>query len=135
MSRKEGTLPAVIKSDKEEDSSAYVVYNGVQQTFSISTSRIHNGSPRGDTAMENGDGIKIKVTGKLWLTEAGRAQFKSLGPSEVYHEFDISLKKYLENAAGINGVIGTENIQYIYQLSKSNGTKIYSEKGKISILA
>lgn len=135
MSRKEGTLPAVIKSDKDADSSAYVVYNGVQQTFSISTSRIHNGSPMGDTAMENGDGIKIKLTGKLWLTEAGRAQFKSLGPSEVYHEFDISLKKYLENAAGINGVIGTENIQYIYQLSKSNGTKIYSEEGKNSNVA
>lgn len=132
MSRKEGTLPAVIKSDKDADSSAYVVYNGVQQTFSISTSRIHNGSPMGDTAMENGDGIKIKLTGKLWLTEAGQAQFKSLGPSEVYHEFDISLKKYLEKAAGINGVIGTENIQYIYRFSKSDGTKIYSEEGKNS---
>lgn len=132
MSRKEGTLPAVIKSDKDADSSAYVVYNGVQQKFSISTSRIHNGSPMGDTAMENGDGIKIKLTGKLWLTEAGRAQFQSLGPSEVYHEFDISLKKYLENAAGINGVIGTENIQYIYQLSKSDGAEIHSEKGKNS---
>ena len=132
MSRKEGTLPAVIKSDKDADSSAYVVYNGVQQTFRIFTSRIHNGSPMGDTAMENGDGIKIKLTGKLWLTEAGKAKFRSLGPSEVYHEFDISLKKYLENAAGINGVIGTENIQYIYQLSKSDGTKIYSEEGKNS---
>ena len=132
MSRKEGTLPAVIKSDKDADSSAYVVYNGVQQTFRISTSRIHNGSPMGDTAMENGDGIKIKLTGELWLTEAGQDQFKSLGPSEVYHEFDISLKKYLENAAGINGVIGTENIQYIYQFSKSDGTEIYSKKGKNS---
>ena len=132
MSRKEGTLPAVIKSDKDADSSAYVVYNGVQQTFSVSTSRIHNGSPMGDTAMENGDGIKINLTGKLWLTEAGRAQFKSLGPSEVYHEFDISLKKYLEKAAGINGVIGTENIQYIYQLSKLDGTEIHSEKDKNS---
>ena len=132
MSRKEGTLPAVIKSDKDADSSAYVVYNGVQQTFSISTSRIHNGSQMGDTAMENGDGIKIELTGKLWLTEAGRARFKSLGPSEVYHEFDISLKKYLENAAGINGVIGTENIQYIYQFSKSDGTEIYSEEGNNS---
>ena len=132
MSRKEGTLPAVIKSDKDADSSAYVVYNGVQQTFSIFTSRIHNGSPMGDTAMENGDGIKIKLIGKLWLTDAGRAQFQLLGPSEVYHEFDISLKKYLEKAAGINGVIGTENIQYIYQLSKSDGTEIHSEKGKNS---
>ena len=132
MSRKEGTLPAVIKSDKDADSSAYVVYNGVQQTFSISTSRIHNGSPMGDTAMENGDGIKINLTGELWLTDAGRAQFQLLGPSEVYHEFNISLKKYLEKAAGINGVIGTENIQYIYQLSKSDGTEIHSEKGKNS---
>lgn len=126
MSRKEGTLPAVIKSDKDVDSSAYVVYNGVQQTFSISTSRIHNGSLMGDTAMENGDGIKIELTGKLWLTKEGRAQFKSLGPSEVYHEFDISLKKYLENAAGINGVIGTENIQYIYQFSNAAGLETMS---------
>lgn len=132
MSLKEGTLPAVIKSDKDADSSAYVVYNGVQQTFRISTSRIHNGSPMGDTAMENGDGIKINLTGELWLTDAGRAQFQLLGPSEVYHEFNISLKKYLEKAAGINGVIGTENIQYIYQLSKSDGTEIHSEKGKNS---
>lgn len=132
MSRKEGTLPAVIKSDKDADSSAYVVYNGVQQTFSVSTSRIHNGSPMGDTAMENGDSIKIKLTGELWLTEAGRTQFKLLGPSEVYHEFDISLKKYLEKAAGINGVIGTENIQYIYRFSKSDGTEIYLEEGKNS---
>ena len=132
MSRKEGTLPAVIKSDKDADSSAYVVYNGVQQTFRISTSRIHNGSPMGDTAMENGDGIKINLTGELWLTDAGRAQFQLLGPSEVYHEFNISLKKYLENADGINGVIGTENIQYKYQFSKSDGTEIYSEKGKNS---
>ena len=132
MSRKEGTLPAVIKSDKDADSSAYVVYNGVQQTLSISTSRIHNGSLMEVTAMENGDGIKIKLAGKLWLTEAGLAQFNSLGPSEVYHEFDISLKKYLEKAAGINGVIGTENIQYIYQFSKADGTKIYSEEGKNS---
>ena len=68
----------------------------------------------------------------IGLTKEGRAQFKSLEPSEVYHEFDISLKKYLENAAGINGVIGTENIQYIYQFSKSDGTEIYSEKGKNS---
>ena len=132
MSRKEGTLPAVIKSDKDADSSAYVVYNGVQQTFRISTSRIHNGSPMGDTAMENGDGIKINLTGELWLTDAGRAQFQLLGPSEVYHEFNISLKKYLENADGINGVIGTENIQYKYQFSKSDGTEIHSEKGKNS---
>ena len=82
--------------------------------------------------MENGDGIKINLTGELWLTDAGRAQFQLLGPSEVYHEFNISLKKYLEKAAGINGVIGTENIQYIYQLSKSDGTEIHSEKGKNS---
>ena len=132
MSRKEGTLPAVIKSDKDADSSAYVVYNGVQQTFSISTSRIHNGSTMEVTTMENGDGIKIKLKSKLWLTDAGRVQFKLLGPSEVYHEFNISLKKYLENADGINGVIGTENIQYKYQFSKSDGTELYSEKGKNS---
>ena len=135
MSRKEGTLPAVIKSDKTTDSSAYVVYNGVQQSLTISTSRIHNGSDTGDTAMENGDGIKISLTGKLWLTEAGKNQFKSLGPSEVYHEFDVSLKKYLKEAAGISDVIGTENITYTYTVAKSNNESIATEGGTLSGIA
>lgn len=135
MSRKEGTLPAVIKSDETTDSSAYVVYNGVQQSLTISTSRIHNGSDTGDTAMENGDGIKISLTGKLWLTEAGKNQFKSLGPSEVYHEFDVSLKKYLKKAAGISDVIGTENITYTYTVAKSNNELITTKKGTLSGIA
>ena len=135
MSRKEGTLPAVIKSDETTDSSAYVVYNGVQQSLTISTSRIHNGSDTGDTAMENGDGIKISLTGKLWLTEAGKNQFKSLGPSEVYHEFDVSLKKYLKDAAGISDVIGTENITYTYTVAKSNNESIATEGGTLSGIA
>ena len=135
MSRKEGTLPAVIKSDKTTDSSAYVVYNGVQQSLTISTSRIHNGSDTGDTAMENGDGIKISLTSKLWLTEAGKSQFKSLGPSEVYHEFDVSLKKYLKEAAGISDVIGTENITYTYTVAKSDNKTIFTEEGSLSGIA
>lgn len=135
MSRKEGTLPAVIKSDKTTDSSAYVVYNGVQQSLTISTSRIHNGADTGDTAMENGDGIKISLIGKLWLTEAGKSQFKSLGPSEVYHEFDVSLKKYLKAAAGISDVIGTENITYTYTVAKSNNEPIATEGGTLSGVA
>ncbi len=135
MSRKEGTLPAVIKSDETTDSSAYVVYNGVQQSLTIYTSRIHNGSDTGDTAMENGDGIKISLTGKLWLTEAGKSQFKSLGPSEVYHEFDVSLKKYLKEAAGISDVIGTENITYTYTVAKSDNKSIFTKEGTLSGVA
>lgn len=135
MSRKEGTLPAVIKSDKTTDSSAYVVYNGVQQSLTISTNRIHNGADTGDTAMENGDGIKISLTGKLWLTEAGKSQFKSLGPSEVYHEFDVSLKKYLKEAVGISDVIGTENITYTYTVAKSDNKTIFTEEGSLSGIA
>lgn len=135
MSRKEGTLPAVIKSDKDTDSSAYVVYNGVQQLLTISTIRIHNGAYMGDTAMENGDGIKISLTGKLWLTEAGKSQFQSLGPSEVYHEFDVSLKKYLKEAVGISDVIGTENITYTYTVAKSNNETIFTEEGSLSGIA
>ena len=135
MSRKEGTLPAVIKSDKTTDSSAYVVYNGVQQSLTISTIRIHNGAYMGDTAMENGDGIKISLTGKLWLTEAGKSQFQSLGPSEVYHEFDVSLKKYLKEAVGISDVIGTENITYTYTVAKSDNETIFTEEGSLSGIA
>lgn len=132
MSRKEGTLPSVIKSDKDINSSAYVVYNGVQQSFSISTSRIHNGSAAGDTAMENGDGIRISLTGKMWLTDTGIAQFKSLGPSEVYHEFDVSLQKYLNDNNRMPDVIGTENVKYTYTFSTSDNKSIYSEDGSIS---
>ena len=132
MSRKEGTLPSVIKSDKDINSSAYVVYNGVQQSFSISTSRIHNGSAAGDTAMENGDGIKISLTGKMWLTETGVAQFQSLGPSEVYHEFDVSLQKYLNDNSTMSEVIGTENVKYTYTFSTSDNTSFYSDSGSIS---
>ena len=131
MSRKEGTLPSVIKSDKDINSSAYVVYNGVRQSFSISTSRIHNGSAAGDTAMENGDGIRISLTGKMWLTEAGIAQFQSLGPSKVYHEFDVSLQKYLNNSM-MSDVIGTENVKYTYTFSTSDNKSIYSKDGSIS---
>lgn len=132
MSRKEGTLPSVIKSDKEINSSAYVVYNGVQQSFSISTSRIHNGSAAGDTAMENGDGIRIRLIGKMWLTEAGIAQFQSLGPSKVYHEFDVSLQKYLNDNSMMSDVIGTENVKYTYTFSTSDNTSFHSESGSIS---
>ena len=135
MSRKEGTLPAVIKSDKTTDSSAYVVYNGVQQSLTIYTNRIHNGADTGDTAMENGDGIKISLTGKLWLTEAGKSQFQSLGPSEVYHEFDVSLKKYLKEAVGISDVIGTENITYTYTVAKSDNESIVTKEGRLSGIA
>ena len=135
MSRKEGTLPAVIKSDKTTDSSAYVVYNGVQQSLTISTNRIHNGADTGDTAMENGDGIKISLTGKLWLTEAGKSQFQSLGPSEVYHEFDVSLKKYLKEAVGISDVVGTENITYTYTVAKSDNKSIVTKEGRLSGIA
>lgn len=132
MSRKEGTLPSVIKSDKEINSSAYVVYNGVQQSFSISTSRIHNGSAAGDTVMENGDGIRISLIGKMWLTEAGIAQFQSLGPSEVYHEFDVSLQKYLSDNSTMSEVIGTENVKYTYTFSTSDNTPFYSKSDSIS---
>lgn len=135
MSRKEGTLPAVIKSDETTDSSAYVVYNGVQQSLTISTNRIHNGADTGDTAMENGDGIKISLTGKLWLTEAGKSQFQSLGPSEVYHEFDVSLKKYLKEAVGISDVIGTENITYTYTVAKSDNESVVTKEGRLSGIA
>lgn len=71
IKRNEGTLPAVIKSEKDQSGSAYVIYDGVSQTFKISTSRIHNGNIMSDTAMEDSDSIKINLESKLKLTEAG----------------------------------------------------------------
>ena len=82
--------------------------------------------------MENGDGIKISLTGKMWLTETGVAQFQSLGPSEVYHEFDVSLQKYLNDNSTMSEVIGTENVKYTYTFSTSDNTSFYSDSGSIS---
>ena len=118
FSRKEGTLPAKITSDAAQSGSSYLVYKGVEQTFRISTSRVHNGSSMDDTIMENRDSVKIKIESTLKLTEAGKDQFAKLGPAQIYHQFDISLKKYLQE---INGgeydVIGTEDASYTYTLT------------------
>ena len=118
ISRKEGTLPAKIKSDEKKSGSGYVVYNGVEQKFTVSTTRVHNGSEMNDTVMENGDSVKIKLQSTLKLTEAGKDRFDKVGPSEFYHRFDVSLKKYLKELnGGEYDVIGTENVSYTYTLT------------------
>ena len=118
ISRKEGTLPAKITSDEKKSGSGYVVYNGVEQVFTVSTTRIHNGSETSDTVMENRDSIKIKIESTLKLTEAGKEQFAKLGPAQIYHQFDISLKKYLQEISGGEyDVIGTEDASYTYTLA------------------
>ena len=129
LSCKEGTLPAVITSENSKSGSAYVVYNGVEQTFKISSSRVHNGSVMGDTSMENGDSIVIKLESKLKLTEAGKDRFDKLGPAEFYHEFDVSMKKYLQKEAAKYDVIGTEMVDYTYTLSGNGWQK--EKKGSI----
>ncbi len=137
ISRKSGTLPASIKTETNSSgdsvsSSGYIVYKGVDQTLTVSTSRIHNGTVMDDTVMENGDGIKIKLVSKLMLTEQGKDRFRKLGPETVYHQFDISLKKYLTDNSGVYNVIGTEKIKYTYTVKSSNETLIYENKGELS---
>ena len=128
ISRKEGTLPAKITSDAAQSGSGYVVYNGVEQEFTVSTNRIHNGSEMGDTVMENGDSVKIKLQSTLKLTEAGKDRFNKVGPSEFYHRFDVSLKKYLKAlTVGEYDVIGTENVSYTYTLT-GNGLNVKKEE-------
>lgn len=127
ISRKEGTLPAKITSDEKKSGSGYVVYNGVEQEFTVSTTRVHNGSEMSDTVMENGDSVKIKLQSTLKLTEAGKDRFDKVGPSEFYHRFDVSLKKYLKELnGGEYDVIGTENVSYTYTL-KGNGLNVKKE--------
>ena len=131
LSRKEGTLPASVKTKTvngiSTSSSGYPIYQGVEQTLTVSTSRIHNGSDMGsDTVMENGDSVKITLESKLKLTEAGKDQFSKVGPAEVYHQFDISLKKYLADINGDYSVIGTEMVDYTYTLSGQEWTKTLS---------
>lgn len=128
ISRKEGTLPAKIKSDERKSGSGYVVYNGVEQEFTVSTTRVHNGSEMSDTVMENGDSVKIKLQSTLKLTEAGKDRFDKVGPSEFYHRFDVSLKKYLKELnGGEYEVIGTENVSYTYTLT-GNGLNVKKEE-------
>ncbi len=130
VTRKDGALPAAIKSDSKKSGSSYVIYNGVQQTLTVSTNRVHSGSDMADTVMENGDGIKIKLDSKLKLTEAGNGRFDKLGPSEFYHQFDIGFKEYIQNSSGSETIIGTENVKYVYTVSKENKT-IYTVSGSI----
>lgn len=132
ISRKEGTLPAKIKSDEKKSGSGYVVYNGVEQEFTVSTTRVHNGNIMGDTAMEDSDSIKINLESKLKLTEAGKDRFNKLGPSEVHHQFTINLKKYLQGKAEEYDVIGTEIVKYIYTFKNADGTWTHTETGTIS---
>ena len=132
ISRKEGTLPAKIKSDEKKSGSGYVVYNGVEQKFTVSTTRVHNGNIMGDTAMEDSDSIKINLESKLKLTEAGKDKFDKLGPSEVHHQFTINLKKYLQEKADEYDVIGTEIVNYTYTFKDADETCIYTETGTIS---
>lgn len=128
ISRKEGTLPAKITSDERKSGSGYVVYNGVEQEFTVSTTRVHNGSEISDTVMENGDSVKIKLQSTLKLTEAGKDRFDKVGPSEFYHRFDVSLKKYLKELnGGEYDVIGTENVSYTYTLT-GNGLNVKKEE-------
>ena len=128
FSRKEGTLPAKITSDAAQSGSGYVIYNGVEQGFTVSTTRVHNGSEMSDTVMENGDSVKIKLQSTLKLTEAGKDRFDKVGPSEFYHRFDVSLKKYLKELnVGEYDVIGTENVSYTYTLT-GNGLDVKKEE-------
>ena len=132
LSRKEGTLPASIKTKTDANgtstsSSGYPVYKGIDQTLKVSTSRIHNGSDMGsDTVMENGDSIKIMLESKLKLTDAGKDQFSKVGPAEVYHQLDINLKKYLADNSEEYTVIGTEMVDYTYTLSGNGFSKTIS---------
>ncbi len=132
LSRKEDTLPASIKTKTDANgtstsSSTYLVYKGIDQTLTVSTSRIHNGSDMGsDTVMENGDSIKITLEGSLKLTDAGKDQFRKVGPAEVYHQFDINLKKYLAGNSEEYTVIGTEMVDYTYTLSGNGFSKTIS---------
>lgn len=131
LSRKEGTLPASVKTKTvngvSTSSSGYPIYQGVEQTLTVSTSRIHNGSDMGsDTVMENGDSIKITLKGSLKLTDAGKDQFRKVGPAEVYHQFDINLKKYLAGNSEEYTVIGTEMVDYTYTLSGNGFSKTIS---------
>ena len=132
ISRKEGTLPAKIKSDEKKSGSGYVVYNGVEQKFTVSKTLVHNGYIMDDTAMEDSDSIKINLESKLKLTEAGKDKFDKLGPSEVHHQFTINLKKYLQEKADEYDVIGTEIVNYTYTFKDADETCIYTETGTIS---
>lgn len=81
-------------------------------------------------AMENDDSVKIRLESTLKLAEAGKGRFDKLGPLEFYHQFDISLKEYLKNEAAKYGVIGTEKVDYTYQIS-GNGIHV-TKKDTIS---
>lgn len=120
-----GAPPAVIKTYNTVKSiCSYVIYDGVKQSFVVSTNRTRNGVLQNDTIMENGDSIKVTLTSELSLTEQGRNNFNSLGPDSQYQRFDIAMKKYLKETVEDN-VIGADGVKYTYTVKTNDGTVIY----------
>ena len=101
---------------------AYVIYDGVQQLetdFIVESSK--NGIVDAPTSMEDNDQIVVKLSTKLSLTEAGKTNFINYAPSNLIHQFNLNMKKYVKvdnNNQTINDiVVGAEGATYNYCIS------------------
>lgn len=114
---------------------SYVIYDGVQQNFSANTVRIHNGDEQNEDNMQNGDSISVTMTSTLSLTNQGTIYFKSNAPEQLYHQFNITMKKY-QNGSNSDAVLGAESATYTYTIKKSGEEQaIYTKTDTVEGLA
>ena len=108
----------------------YVIYDGIQQLdFSILTSKNGNST---DTVMSDGDSIQVALTSTLKLTNSGKDNFFDYSPTELDHQFNINLKKYLKTESGdtvSDVLIGAEGARYTYTVTKADSKKLFSRNG------
>lgn len=120
---------AAIKKTTESEKN-YVIYDGIQQTdFTIRTSKNSNST---DSVMSDGDSIQVSLTSTLKLTNSGIANFVNYYPTELDHQFNINLKKYLKAESGdtvSDVLIGAEGARYTYTVTKADGTELLSRNG------
>lgn len=117
---------APLASIRDLISSTYVIYDGLEQSeLTINTVRIKNGEVQADTNMEDGDSIQVTLTSTLSLTTAGKRFFSKYAPTELYHQFNINMKKYDKEGVANAVLIGATGAEYTYTIKRSDGTALY----------
>ena len=105
-----------------------VIYNGVQQTFTVTTQRVagnsssHGGSS--GTMMSDGDSLQITLSTELSLLEEEKQQFKDYTPDTMFQQFTIGLKNYDDKNAATQVKIMADTALWELTVKDQTGTEL-----------
>lgn len=125
------------KVEKETDRSRYndriVIYDGVQQTFSVGTQRVA-GSPSSQggstgTIMSDGDALKVTLRTELSLLEDKKQNFKAYTPNTMFQQFIVNLKNYDNTNAATPVKIMADTALWTLTVKDQAGTELDSLTG------